>query len=91
MSTVPEIPNDVPKMRQPPKSARTLLPSHLSLEDAERQQLQMHLDLVGIDRHHFLHNLEDQSECMLYQQDAIDDMSIRLSISDAERLRSSHP
>jgi len=59
------IPCDIPKMRQPPRSAATpSVPRALALSDEEREQLQIHLDLVGIDKYHFEHTLQDQSEAI---------------------------
>ena len=61
--TAHQIPNDIPKIRQPSRSAAPpSIPRHLSLAEEERGHLQTHLDLVGIDRYRFEHTAEDQSK-----------------------------
>ena len=60
----PDIPPDVPKLRQPARSAAPpSVPMHLTLADEDRQLLQSHLNLVGIDRYRFGHTTEEQSMC----------------------------
>src|ERR1700677_4155892 len=57
------IPPDVPKMRQAARS--TSPPSvlkHLALAAKEREQLQAHLNLVGIDKYRFQHIDSDQGQ-----------------------------
>jgi len=59
------IPCDIPNMRQPPRSAATpSVPRALALSEEEWEQLQIHLDLVGIDKYLFEHTLQDQSEAI---------------------------
>ena len=48
-----QIPQDIPKMRMSPQSAGqpVQVPRHLALADEEREHLQTHIDLVGIDKY----------------------------------------
>ncbi|KAF8898646.1 hypothetical protein BD779DRAFT_1795286 [Infundibulicybe gibba] len=55
------IPSDLPKMRQSSRSAGPpTIPKALALEEVEQDQLQNHLDLVGVDRYRYGYSQDDQ-------------------------------
>jgi len=58
-----DIPSDIPKLRQTTRSAQApSVPTPLALAVEEREHLQLHLNLVGLDKYHFKYTDEDQGE-----------------------------
>lgn len=55
-----ELPADLPRLRRQPEKGTPIVPSHLALNNEERNQLQNHLDLVGVDKHRFEYHQKDQ-------------------------------
>lgn len=53
---------EIPMMRKANTNQRDIIPACLELNDTSRTLMQEHLDLVGLDKHCFLHNIQDQSE-----------------------------
>ena len=57
-----QIPCDIPKLQQAPRSSAPSVPRHLALGVEERENLQKHLDLVGVDKYRFEHTAKDQGK-----------------------------
>jgi hypothetical protein len=51
----------VPLLRRRNQTKETKIPSHLKLSSDSRAALEAHLELIGIDYHHFSHTVLDQS------------------------------
>ena len=61
-----KLPSDLPKLCCQPEKGPPTVPSHLALNSEECGQLQSHLDMVGVDRHHFKYIQEDQGVYLSY-------------------------
>jgi hypothetical protein len=58
-----DIPSDVPKLKASP-NVHYLIPKALKLSNEVCNELQAHMDQVGVDKHRFEQTREDQSECI---------------------------
>jgi hypothetical protein len=53
---------EIPLLRKPNSNQKDSIPSCLELNDASRQVMQAHIDLIGLDKHRFLHTVKEQSK-----------------------------
>ena len=52
--------SEIPVPRRPNINQKDIIPACLELNETSHDLMQAHIDLVGLDRHRFLHTVQEQ-------------------------------